>query len=122
MVKFLIGLHRNNNRRQVLYEEAQSFALENGLTYFEADPTDYRRTNYIVKQCFEKIIERIDSGYYGDHAAPRHFDRYGIKILGSKELADTGPIPGKEVTFTGYDTPSSGGGQDDSPEPPSGNP
>ena len=102
MVKFLIGLHRNNGRRQVTYEEAQSFARDNELTYVEVDPTDHCHTNYIIKLCVEKIIERIDSGFYGD---PPRFDRYGIKILGSKELADTGPIQGKEVTPFGYDSP-----------------
>jgi hypothetical protein len=105
MVKFLIGLHRNNARRQVSYEEAQNFALENGLTYVEVDPTDHSQTNYVVKLCFEKIIERIDSGYYGEHVPPRFWDSYGIKILGSKELADNGPIKGKKVTSTGYDSP-----------------
>ena len=102
MVKFLIGLHRNNGRRQVKFEEAQSFARDNELTYVEVDPTDHCHTNYIIKLCVEKIIERVDSGFYGD---PPRFDRYGIKILGSKELADTGPIMGQKVTPFGYDSP-----------------
>ena len=109
MVKFLIGLHRNNGRREVTYEEAQSFALENGLTYVEVDPMDHSQTNYVVKLCFEKVVERINSGYYGEHVPPRFWDRYGIKILGSKELADNGPIKGKKVTSTGYDSPDEEG-------------
>ena len=91
ILKFLLGTNADKAGRTFDRLDAEKYAHENAMQYLEISCLDTNQIDKVVREAITIVCQNINSSGFYPWDEKKHWDRYGIKVMGDREIIDNPP-------------------------------